>query len=209
MMTSRIFILFLFILNSNLYSQKIDSLTTIQDDYAKLSMRISLGALPMAPMGELVNNSGKIGTLELLFNISKRIFVGGYTTNMIHFESYELVLIDDKVMDLNSSSYSIVGLIMGFKVLNSKRIVISPELKTGLAIYTAKSLSFPTDNKSFIDRKSLVANPNLSLGIKLSEKFTLGVNGGYQFVFNTLKGPEMEYFNPSTLNYGLTAQFDF
>lgn len=178
-------------------------------DYSKLSMRVSLGAMPMAPSGDLTNSSGKIGTLELLYNISRRLFIGGYTTNMIHFESYDLVLVDNKVVDLNSSGYNIVGLSMGFRVLNSKVVVISPELKGGMAFYTAKSLNFPTDSKSFIDRKSMVLNPNLSVGFRLSEKFQLGINGGYQLVMSTLKGPEMDYFNPSTLNYGLSAQFEF
>lgn len=193
---------------NDIYSQKND-FNQLVGEYSKLSMRFSLGALSMAPTGDLINNTGKTGSLELFYNFSQRLFIGAYTTNLFHCESYDLVLMDNKVIDLSSSEYGIVGLSMGFKVLNTKRIFISPELKGGIALYTGKSIGFPTDKKSFIDRKSLVINPNLTIGIKTSDKFQFGINIGYQQVIKTLKGPENQYFNPSNLNYGLSAQIGF
>ena len=204
---NKVFFLLLAFSTINLYSQNNDSLSD-KTDYSKLSMRVSLGVLPMAPKGDLLNSSGKIGTLELMLNVSRNLYFGAYATNMIHYESYELVLIDDKIIDLNSSEYGNFGLNIGYRIFNSKRIVITPEVKGGLALYTAKSISFPENNKSFIDRKSLIVNPNLTIGAKVSDKFIIGINGGYQLLINTLKGPEMDYFNPSTLNYGLSVQLD-
>ncbi len=203
-----IFVLGLYLLPGDIYCQNKDSIGT-QDEFARWTMRISLGVLPIAPKGSLINSSGKTGTLELLFHFSPRLFIGGFATNMLHYESYELVLVDDKVIDLSSSEYKIFGLSMGYKMIHTRRIVIAPELKGGLALYTVKSIGFPEDNKSFIDRKSMVLNSNLTITYKFSEKFQLGLNGGYQLVINNIKGPELEYFNPSTLNYGLIGQIGF
>jgi hypothetical protein len=201
-------LLALALLSNTLFCQNKDSLG-FNDEYSKLTMRVSLGILPIAPKGSLINNSGKTATLELLYHFSPRFFVGGFATNMIHYESYELVLVDDKVIDLSSSEYGVFGLSLGYKVVNSKRIAISPELKGGLSLYNAKSIGYAEDNKSFINKKSMVLNPNLTIAYKFSEKFQLGLNGGYQLVVNNLKGSELEYFNPSTLNYGLSAQLGF
>jgi len=205
-MNKALFLLLIFS-TINLYCQKSDSFFD-KSSYSKISIRISLGALPIAPKGDLINSSGKIGTLELMLNLSRNLYFGAFATNMIHYKSYELVLIDDKIIDLSSSEYGSFGLNVGYKLLNSKRIVIAPEVKGGLALYTAKSTGFSQNNKSFINRKSLIVNPNLTIGVKISEKFIIGVNGGYQSITTMLKGSEMDYFNPSTVNYGLSVQLD-
>jgi outer membrane protein assembly factor BamA len=88
---------------------------------------------------------------------------------------------------MGSIDYHTFGLFLSYRIGN-KKVILEPKLDLGYSIFNAKSVDYDLDNTSFLDYRYLSLAPKLNLHYKLSESFSLGIYGGYNFQLTALKG---------------------
>lgn len=144
------------------------------------------------------------GGISFDYYVAKRLYTGIFYNTMTDISnSKSLYVIDEKVIDLSTSTFSNYGVEMGYRLLNDGKINIIPELRFGYGQYRANSANFGiNNNKNTLNIYMLTLCPKVNFAYSLTNWFDIGMSGGYLIPIYTSRSSFKEY-DLQNINVGL------
>ncbi len=153
---------------------------------------------------------GIYSTIQAGYFFTSKWSTGLFYSRMLDIsKSNTYFVIDEKVIDVSTSSLSNYGLYTRYSLIQEDDIRIVPELRLGYGISDANSANFNNNvTKNTIEMNMFTIQPKINIVYDLSDIFGIGISGGYLFPFNVSNKNNLRDYDIQNLSVGLNFHFN-
>jgi hypothetical protein len=154
------------------------------------------------------NRVGLNVTIAGDYRLHPKLYAGAFVTQMIdisakHNANY---LINNKLIDVSSSTLSNFGIYAGYKLYNEERITLMPEVRLGYGIYEAKSSGPNANTTDDLSASMITCTPRLLASYKISNGLSTGISIGYMFL-SYIGDTKLPEYNMQNISGGVFLKF--
>lgn len=156
-------------------------------------------------------NFNRIGlniTIAGDYRLHPKLYAGAFVTQMIdisakHNANY---LINNKLIDVSSSTLSNFGMYAGYKLYNEERITLMPEVRLGYGSFEAKSALPNANSSEHLSASMITLTPRALASYKISNGLSTGISMGYMFL-SYLGETKLPEYNMQNISGGVFLRF--
>lgn len=147
------------------------------------------------------------GLLSFYYNFTNRFYMSPHFQYKIASTTdYQVLNVNGLNVDMSSFNEYGAGIAFGYKLMPFKKFNITPELKMTYTEYNIQDVGYVDSLNNFISHSFMGMNPRLHADLRISDKTSLGLVGGYILPLY-IRGDKTSFYNPQTFTYGLSLKY--